>query len=141
RNPGEFWNVHSPCMQEWAQPHRILASDSQEAPPRYELRGGESGSNARRTARLTRRIRAADNGRGSRSPSSDFFNVVTKCPFSHDGPANPVSPGSNRRVVGPSAPWLPNGTIRMESTRSLRLRESSDITTTQWRAFPNIAVQ
>src|SRR5437762_7864117 len=66
-----------------------------------------------------------------------------KWPFSQDGPGSPVSPGSNRKVVGPSAPWLPNGTIRTESTRSLILRESSDITKTQWRTggFPTIAVQ
>src|SRR5664279_1387469 len=57
--------------------------------------------------------------------------------------ARAVSPGSNRRVVGPSAPWLPNGTIRTESTRSLTLRESSDTTSTQWRTggFCSIAVQ
>src|SRR5450756_853160 len=66
-----------------------------------------------------------------------------KWPFSHDGPGSPVSPGSNRNVVGPSAPWLPNGTMRTESTRSLILRESSDTTRTQWRpaGFPSIAVQ
>src|ERR1039457_2474256 len=66
-----------------------------------------------------------------------------KWPFSQDGPGSPVSPGSNRTVVGPSAPWLPNGTIGTESTRSLVLRESSDTTKTQWRTggFPSIAVQ
>src|ERR1019366_4874669 len=94
-------------------------------------------------ARLTWRIRAAESGRGKRSPRSDFLSVVMKWPFSQDGPGSPVSPGSNRKVVGPSAPWLPNGTIRTESTRSLALRESSDTTKTQWRTagFPSIAVQ
>src|SRR5450759_1503982 len=94
-------------------------------------------------ARLTCRRRIAESGRGRRSPRRDFFRVVMKWPFSHDGPGSPVSPGSNRKVVGPSAPWLPNGTIRTESTRSLRLRESSDTTRTQWRTggFPSIAVQ
>src|ERR1035437_9713023 len=94
-------------------------------------------------ARLTCRRRFAESGRGNRSPKRDFFSVVMKWPFSHDGPGSPVSPGSNRKVVGPSAPWLPNGTIRTESTRSLRLRESSDTTRTQWRTggFPSIAVQ
>src|ERR1035437_9613973 len=93
--------------------------------------------------RLTCRIRSAENGRGKRSPSRDFLRVVMKWPFSQDGPGSPVSPGSNRKMVGPSAPWLPNGTIRTESTRSLILRESSDTTKTQWRTggFPNIAVQ
>src|ERR1035437_5722884 len=94
-------------------------------------------------ARLTCRRRIAESGRGNRSPRRDFFSVVMKWPFSQDGPGSPVSPGSNRKVVGPSAPWLPNGTIRTESTRSLILRESSDTTKTQWRTggFPNIAVQ
>ena len=66
-----------------------------------------------------------------------------KCPISQDGPGHPVSPGSNLKVVGPSAPWLPNGTINTESTRSLLLRESSDTTKTQWRTagLPSIAVQ
>src|SRR5664280_784416 len=93
--------------------------------------------------RLTCRIRSAENGRGKRSPSRDFLRVVIKWPFSQDGPGSPVSPGSNRKVVGPSAPWLPNGTIRTESTRSLILRESSDTTKTQWRVggLPSIAVQ
>jgi len=87
-------------------------------------------------------MRTAESGRGKRSPRKDFLSVVTKWPFSQDGPGSPVSPGSNRKVVGPSAPWLPNGTIRTESTRSLTLRESSDTTRTQWRTggFPNIAV-
>src|ERR1039458_7456626 len=46
-------------------------------------------------------------------------------------------------VVGPSAPWLPKGTIRTESTRSLVLRESSDTTSTQCRTggLPSVAVQ
>src|SRR5450432_1338473 len=94
-------------------------------------------------ARLTCRMRAAERGRGKRSPSRDFLSVVMKWPFSQDGPGSPVSPGSNRKVVGPSAPWLPNGTIGMESTRSLELRESSDTTKTQWRTdgFPSSAVQ
>jgi hypothetical protein len=69
--------------------------------------------------------------------------VVMKWPFSQDGPGSPVSPGSNLKVVGPSAPWLPKGTIRTESTRSLMLRESSDTTKTQWRTagWPSMAVQ
>src|SRR5437870_9670686 len=94
-------------------------------------------------ARLTCRMRAAESGRGKRSPRRDFLSVVMKWPFTQDGPGSPVSPGSNRTVVGPSAPWLPNGTIRTESTRSLMLRASSDITKTQWRTggFPSIAVQ
>src|ERR1035437_3600948 len=94
-------------------------------------------------ARLTCRMRTAESGRGKRSPTRDFLSVVVKWPFSQDGPGSPVSPGSNRKVVGPSAPWLPNGTIRTESTRSLVLRESSDTTKTQWRTggFPSIAVQ
>src|ERR1035437_3329955 len=94
-------------------------------------------------ARLTCRRRIAESGRGNRSPRRDFFSVVMKWPFSQDGPGSPVSPGSNRKVVGPSAPWLPNGTIRTESTRSLMLRESSDTTRTQWRTggLPSIAVQ
>src|SRR5438876_3373774 len=94
-------------------------------------------------ARLTWRMRTAERGRGNRSPRRDFLSVVMKWPFSQDGPGSPVSPGSNRKVVGPSAPWLPNGTIRTESTRSLILRESSDTTKTQWRTggVPNIAVQ
>src|ERR1035441_6997001 len=94
-------------------------------------------------ARLTCRMRTAESGRGKRSPRSAFLSVVMKWPFSQDGPGSPVSPGSNRKVVGPSAPWLPNGTIRTESTRSLALRESSDTTRTQWRTggFPSIAVQ
>src|ERR1035437_2313519 len=94
-------------------------------------------------ARLTCRMRTAESGRGKRSPTRDFLSVVMKWPFSQDGPGSPVSPGSNRKVVGPSAPWLPNGTIRTESTRSLALRESSDTTRTQWRTggFPSIAVQ
>src|ERR1022692_2940075 len=93
--------------------------------------------------RLTCLMRAAENGRGKRSPRRDFLRVVMKWRFSQDGPGSPVSPGSNRRVVGPSAPWLPKGTIRTESTRSLMLRESSDTTRTQWRAggLPSIAVQ
>src|SRR5664280_347895 len=88
--------------------------------------------------RLTCRIRSAENGRGKRSPSRDFLRVVIKWPFSQDGPGSPVSPGSNRKVVGPSAPWLPNGTIRTESTRSLILRESSDTTKTQWRTVDRV---
>src|SRR5580700_3920099 len=94
-------------------------------------------------ARLTCRMRTPESARGKRSPRRDFFSVVMKWPFSQDGPGSPVSPGSNRRVVGPSAPWLPNGTIRTESTRSLMLRESSETTRTQWRTggFPSIAVQ
>src|ERR1022692_4408796 len=94
-------------------------------------------------ARLTCLMRAAEHGRGKRAPRRDFLRVVMKWPFSQDGPGSPVSPGSNRKVVGPSAPWLPNGTIRTESTRSLLFRESSDTTKTQWRTggFPNIAVQ
>src|ERR1035438_8483481 len=93
--------------------------------------------------RLTCLMRAAENGRGKRSPRRDFLSVVTKWHFSQDGPGSPVSPGSNRRVVGPSAPWLPNGTIRTESTRSLMLRESSDTTRIQRRTggLPSIAVQ
>src|SRR5271157_4592625 len=94
-------------------------------------------------ARLTCRMRTAESGRGKRSPRRDFLSVVMKWPFSQDGSGSPVSPGSSRKVVGPSAPWLPNGTIKTESTRSLRLRESSDTTRTQWRTggFPSIAVQ
>lgn len=69
-------------------------------------------------------MRKPDSGRGRRSPGNDFRSVVMKWPLSHDGPGRPVSPGANRRVVGPSAPRLPNGTIRAESARSLRLRES-----------------
>src|SRR5260370_27863608 len=94
-------------------------------------------------ARLTWRMRTAERGRGNRSPRRDFFSVVMKWPFSQDGPGSPVSPGSNRNVVGPSTPWLPKGTIRMESTRSLILRESSETTKTQWRkgGSPSIAVQ
>src|ERR1022692_5107613 len=93
--------------------------------------------------RLTCLMRDAENGRGRRSPRRDFLRVVMKWPFSQDGPGSPVSPGSNRRMVGPSAPWLPKGTIRTESTRSLMLRESSDTIKTQWRTggFPSIAVQ
>src|ERR1035441_1404583 len=93
--------------------------------------------------RLTCLMRDAENGRGRRSPRRDFLRVVMKWPLSQDGPGSPVSPGSNRKVVGPSAPWLPNGTIRTESTRSLMLRESSDTTRTQWRVggLPSIAVQ
>src|ERR1035437_1170004 len=88
-------------------------------------------------------MREAESGRGKRSPTSDFLSVVMKWPFIQDGPGSPVSPDSNRMVVGPSAPWLPKGTIRTESTRSLRLRESSDTTRTQGRTggFPSIAVQ
>src|ERR1035441_4864607 len=94
-------------------------------------------------ARLTCRMRTAESGRGKRSPTRDFLSVVMKWPFSQDGPGSPVSTGSNRKVVGPSAPWLPEGTIGTESTRSLVLRESSDTTKTQWRTggFPSIAVQ
>ena len=88
-------------------------------------------------------MRAAESGRGKRSPSRDFLSVVMKWPFNQDGPSSPVSPGSNRKVVGPSAPWLPNGTIRTDSTRSPALRESSDTTRTQRRTggFPSMAVQ
>src|SRR5258705_11228434 len=78
-------------------------------------------------------MRTAESGRGDRSPRRDFLSVVMKWPFSQDGPGSPVSPGSNRKVVGPSTPWLPNGTIRMESTRSPILRESNETTKTQWR--------
>src|ERR1700726_286698 len=94
-------------------------------------------------ARLTWRMRTAENWRGNRSPSRDFLSVVMKCPFNQDGPGSPVSPGSNRKVVGPSTPWLPNGTIRTESTLSLALREPSETTRTQWRkgGVPSIAVQ
>src|SRR5712691_10615236 len=94
-------------------------------------------------AKLTCRIRKAESGRGNRSPRRDFLSVVMKWPFSQDGPGSPVSPGSNRKVVGPSAPWLPKGTIKTESTRSLILRESSDTTKIQWRTagIPSIAVQ
>jgi len=107
------------------------------------LRGGESGSNARWMARLTCRMRAAESGRGKRSPRRDFLSVVMKWPLSQDGPGSPVSPGSNRTVVGASAPWLPKGTIKTESTRSLIFRESSDTTNTQWRTAgaPSIAAQ
>src|ERR1019366_9030647 len=83
--------------------------------------------------RLTCLMRAAENGRGKRSPRRDFLNVVMKWPLSQDGPGSPVSPGSNRKVVGPCAPWLPNATIRTESTRSLVVRGSCDTTRTQWR--------
>src|ERR1035438_6743447 len=88
-------------------------------------------------------MREAESGRGKRSPTSDFLSVVMKWPFIQDGPGSPVSPDSNRMVVGPSAPWLPKGTIRTESTRSLRLRESSDTIKTQWRTggFSRIAGQ
>src|SRR6185437_1824794 len=94
-------------------------------------------------ARVTCRMRAVEKERGRRSPRRDFFNVVIKCAFSQDEAGNPVSPDSNRKVVGPSAPWLLKGTTRTESTRSLRLRESSDTTNTQWRTagMPNMAVQ
>src|ERR1035441_8269736 len=94
-------------------------------------------------ARLTWRIRAAESGRGKRSPRSDFLSVVMKWPFSQDGPGSPVSPGSNRKAVGPSAPWLPDGTIRPESTLSLMLREPRHTSRAQWRAggLPSIAVQ
>ena len=76
-------------------------------------------------------------------PEKRFFSVVMKWALSQEGPGNPVSPGSNRRVVGPSAPWLPNGIIKTESTLSLRLRASRDTINTQCRAagVPNIAVQ
>ena len=39
---------------------------------------GVSGSNARRMAADTWRIRRPDSGRGKRSPSSDFLSVVMK---------------------------------------------------------------
>src|SRR5437867_19133 len=54
-----------------------------------------------------------------------------------------LSPGSNLKVVGPSAPWLLKGTIRTESSRSLILRESSDNIRAQCRTggAPSIAVQ
>src|SRR6266576_6747645 len=68
-------------------------------------------------ARLTWRMRTAKTWRGNRCRRRDFLSVVMKCPFSQDGPGSPVSPGSNRKVVGPSTPWLPNGTIRTESVR------------------------
>src|SRR5664279_2463178 len=42
------------------------------------LAGGESGSKERCMARLTCRIRSADNGRGKRSPRRDFLSVVMK---------------------------------------------------------------
>ncbi len=60
-----------------------------------------------------------------------FASVVMKCPFRKDGDGNPVSPGSNRKVVGPSYPALPKGTINTELTRSLRFRASKETTTTQ----------
>src|ERR1022692_3668671 len=93
-------------------------------------------------ARLTCLMRAAEHGRGKRAPRRDFLRVVMKWPFNQEGPGSPVSPGSNRKVVGPSAPWLPNGTIKTESTRSLIFRESSDTTRTQCRTggFPSMAV-
>ena len=107
------------------------------------MSSGASGSKARRTARLTWRMRLAESARSRRSPRRDFLSVVMKWPFSQEGPGSPVSPASNRKVVGPFAPWLPKGTIRTESTRSLKLRASSETTSTQWRTggLPSIAVQ
>ena len=97
----------------------------------YGTPHGESGSNACRMAWVTWRICRPESARGRRSPRRDFLRVVMKWPFIQEGPGSPVSPGSRRRVVGPSTPWLPNGTIKTESTRSLVFLVSSDTTKTQ----------
>ena len=65
-----------------------------------------------------------------------------KWPFRKDGAGNPVSPGSNSRVVGPSCPELPKGIINSEFTRSLAFRASSETISTQCRTggLPRLAL-
>src|ERR1035437_5758172 len=59
---------------------RDLTSTYRNMAPRRDSRsaGGESGSKARCMARLTCRMRNADDGRGKRSPIRDFLSVVMK---------------------------------------------------------------
>jgi hypothetical protein len=75
--------------------------------------------------------------------SRDLFSTEMKCPLRYDAEGRPVSPGSSLIVVGPSAPALPNGTIRIDSTRSLAFLESSDTIRTECRrgGSPSFAVQ
>ncbi len=78
-----------------------------------------SGSNARRIISDTSRILACDSIRDCLSTRRALGRVVTKWPLSQDGSGRPVSPGSNKSVVGPSTPILPKGTIRTVFARSL----------------------
>jgi len=104
---------------------------------------GASGSKARRITWETIAILDRERERASLRSRRSFVRVVIKWPFKYDVAGRPLSPGSSRRVVGPSYPALPNGTIKTEFTCSLVFRALSETIKTQWRAggSPMLAVQ